>query len=95
MSRLMGIGVFGIILSIAIAFLPTIIAFIYKRYNTYQMLVYQLIANVINIVICIFLNILPKIFIFNIIRNIWDVIYCILWIYFLVCAFIDKRMPRP
>ncbi len=95
MSRIIGWGVWGILLSVAITFAPTIIAFVRKNSNDKQMLVYQAILFVINLVICILLNLLPSFFIFRIIRNIWDIIVAVVWIYMLICAIFDKKMPRP
>ena len=88
MSRLIGWNAFGVILSIIIGFIPSIIAFV--KQNLYQGIVF-----VINLAICILLNILPRIIVFNIIRNIWDVVFAVIWIYFLVHAIKDKEMPRP
>lgn len=95
MSRLFGIGIGGVIGSIIIGFLPTIIAFLKSNDNKVQTGIYQVIVMIPNIVISIFLNILPKFFVFNIIRNVWDVIFIGIWIYMLVCALLDKKMPRP
>ena len=95
MSRIIGWGVWGILLSVAITFAPTIIAFVRKNDNDRQMLVYQAILFVINLVICILLNLLPRFFIFNIVRNVWDIIVGVVWIYMLICAILNKRMPRP
>ena len=95
MSRIIGWGVWGILLSVAITFAPTIIAFVKKNDNDKQMLVYQAILFVLNLVICILLNLLPRFFVFNIIRNVWDIIVALVWIYMLICAIFDKKMPRP
>lgn len=95
MSRIIGWGVWGILLSVAITFAPTIIAFVRKNDNDRQMLVYQAILFVINLVICILLNLLPRFFIFNIVRNVWDIIVGVVWIYMLICAIFNKRMPTP
>lgn len=95
MSRLIGWNAFGVILSIIIGFIPSIIAFAKQNIYKGQVVLYQGIVFVINLAICILLNILPKIIIFTIIRNIWDVIFAVIWIYFLVHAIKDKEMPRP
>ena len=95
MSRIIGWGVWGILLSVAITFAPTIIAFVKKNDNDKQMLVYQAILFVLNLVICILLNLLPRFFIFNIVRNVWDIIVGVVWIYMLICAIFNKNMPRP
>lgn len=95
MSRLFGLGIGGIIASIVLGFIPSIIAFVRDNNNKYRTGIYQVIVMVINIVICIFINILPKFFVFNIIRNVWDVIFIAVWLYMFVCAITDKNMPRP
>lgn len=95
MSRLFGLGFGGIIGSIILGFLPSIIAFIKGNDNKFQTGIYQVIVMVINIVVCIFVNILPKFFVFNIVRNVWDIIFIVIWLYMFVCALMDKKMPRP
>ena len=90
MSRLIGWNAFGVILSIIIGFIPSIIAFVKQNIYKGQVVLYQGIVFVINL-----LNILPRIIVFNIIRNIWDVVFAVIWIYFLVHAIKDKEMPRP
>ena len=84
MSRLIGWNAFGVILSIIIGFIPSIIAFVKQNIYKGQVVLYQGIVFVINLAICILLNILPRIIVFNIIRNIWDVVFAVIWIYFLV-----------
>ncbi len=95
MSRIIAWGVGGILLSIFITYIPTIIAFVKKNVNNKQLLVYQSVIVVINLVICILLNLLPGLFIFRIVRNAWDVIFGLTWIYMLICALINKYLPRP
>lgn len=61
MSRLIGWNAFGVILSIIIGFIPSIIAFVKQNIYKGQVALYQGIVFVINLAICILLNILPRI----------------------------------
>lgn len=95
MSHLLRLGAMGIVLSCIISYLPTIIAYLKKNDNKLQEAIYQTIIFIFNLVVCFFINHLPRIFIFNIIRNVWDIAFIVLWLYFFICSLLDKKMPRP
>lgn len=95
MSRLFAVGVWGIIGTILIGYLPTLLAYIKGNDNKLQEFIYQTIVMILNIVVCILINILPRFVVFNIVRNVWDVVFILAWIYFLIHSISDKAMPRP
>lgn len=95
MLRIIGAGLWAIIVSAVVNFIPTIIAYVKDNLNKAQELLYQIIVFVVSFLIGLVLWLLPKIFIFKLIGDIWGIIVLGLWIYFLYCAFKDKEMPRP